>query len=58
MSDYGYYEFAGRDADGWPHWKLLSRIPGQNLKEQEQLFKHAIIRYFRTWEAEMEALKS
>ncbi|MEM1216405.1 MAG: hypothetical protein AAGJ82_12010 [Bacteroidota bacterium] len=57
MSDYGYYEFAGRDGDGWPHWKLIARIPNHNLKEQEQLFKRAIVRYFQTWETEMSAFQ-
>ena len=53
MSYYGHYEFAGRDADGWPHWQLISKIPPSNLKEQELMFKRAIIRYFKDWEAEM-----
>lgn len=52
MSDYGYYEFAGRDADGWPHWELIRKIPIHNMKEQELLFKQAIVRYFKTWETE------
>ncbi|MEO0875410.1 MAG: hypothetical protein AAFY48_12465, partial [Bacteroidota bacterium] len=52
MSYYGYYEFAGRDADGWPHWELSQNIPPSNLKEQEGLFKQAIIRYFKEWEEE------
>lgn len=52
MSYYDYYEFAGRDADGWPHWKLIKQIPSANIKEQEVLFKNAIIRYFKAWEQE------
>lgn len=52
MSYNGYYEFAGRDADGWPHWELSQNIPPSNLKEQEGLFKQAIIRYFKEWEEE------
>ncbi|MEL7250916.1 MAG: hypothetical protein AAFO03_20980 [Bacteroidota bacterium] len=52
MSYYGYYEFAGRDADGWPHWELSQNIPPSNLKEQEVLFKQAIIHYFKEWEQE------
>ncbi len=52
MSNYGFYEFKGRDADGWPHWTLLKAIPSSNLKEQELLFKEAIIQYFREWERE------
>ena len=52
MSYYGFYEFVGRDADGWPHWDLAQKIPPNNLKEQEVLFKQAIIRYFKEWEQE------
>lgn len=57
LSDYGYYDFIGRDADGWPHWQLTKKIPTQNLKEQELLFKDAIIRYFQAWEAEIAQVK-
>ncbi len=55
MSYYDYYEFAGRDADGWPHWKLSKTIPASNIKEQEILYKEAIIRYFKDWEVESNA---
>lgn len=56
MSYYGYYDFTGRDADGWPHWELVRKIPSNNLKEQEILFKQAIIRYFKEWETETSSL--
>jgi len=52
MSYDDYYEFVGRDADGWPHWKLSRAIPSSNIKEQEVLYKGAIIRYFKEWEVE------
>ncbi|MEZ4984986.1 MAG: hypothetical protein R2795_08120 [Saprospiraceae bacterium] len=52
MSYHGHYAFVGRDADGWPHWELVRAIPPSNLKEQELLFKDAIIRYFKEWERE------
>lgn len=52
MSDYGYYQFIGRDADNWPHWELTKKIPPSNLREQEGLFKQAVIRYFKTYETE------
>ena len=42
----------GRDADGWTHWDLIQKIPPNNLREQEVLFKQAIIRYFKEWEQE------
>src|SRR5690606_39403150 len=25
LEPYGYYEYEGRDADGWPHYKVLER---------------------------------
>ncbi|RMF03373.1 MAG: hypothetical protein D6772_02215 [Bacteroidetes bacterium] len=57
MSEFGYYEFEGRDADGWPHYRLIKQIPPHNLKEQEILLKEGIIRYFKTWENEMAKFK-
>ncbi|MCB0638895.1 MAG: hypothetical protein KDC54_19840 [Lewinella sp.] len=57
LSYEGYYEFVGRDADGWPHWALTRKITPKNLKEQESLLKEAIIRYFADWEAEIGPLE-
>ena len=34
LSDYGYYEFDHTDNDGWPHYKLIKKLP--NLKAGEQ----------------------
>lgn len=56
MSDYGFYQFVGRDADNWPHWELTQKIPPSDLREQEGLFKQAIIRYFKAYEAETAGL--
>lgn len=47
-----HYEFIGRDADGWPHWKLLKPLPPRPLEEQEQLLKEHVIRYIREQESE------
>ena len=52
MSYYDYYEFEGRDGDGWPHWKRSKTIPLIDIKEQVHLYKNAIIRYFKEWEEE------
>ena len=52
MSYDGHYEFEGRDADGWPHWKLIKKIPTKGVKEQEQLLKEKAILYFRELEQE------
>lgn len=48
----GYYEFVGRDGDGWPHWKSLKPFTGTGVKEQEQLLKIKIIRYFQDLEVQ------
>ena len=42
----GYYEFTGRDEEGWPHFKSLKPIPGANLREQEKMLKWHILEYF------------
>ena len=52
MSYYDYYEFEGRDGDGWPHWKRSKVIPSIDIKEQVHLYKNAVIRYFKEWEEE------
>jgi hypothetical protein len=42
----GYYEFTGRDSDGWPHYQLRQTLPAVNLPEQEELLKGACLQYF------------
>lgn len=42
----GYYEFNGRDSEGWPHFKPAKGLPFANLKEQEQMLKWHVIEYF------------
>ena len=46
LSVYGYYELEGIDQDGWPHWKLLKKLPPLTLKEQDLLLKQAVVDYF------------
>lgn len=48
----GHYEFVGRDDEGWPHYKLISKIPPADLASQEQLLKARIITYFNELEEE------
>ncbi len=52
LSYEGYYEFIGRDEEGWPHWGALRPIQEQGVKGQSELLKKNIIRYFKEWEAE------
>ena len=46
LSDYGYYEFDHTDNDGWPHYKLIKKLPNLKAGEQTILIKKAIINYF------------
>ena len=52
LSYEGYYEFVGRDADGWPHWQSVKPFSTQGLEAQETILKENIIRYFKELEAE------
>ena len=47
MSQFGYYELEGLDQDGWPHWKLVKKMPPLTLKEQDLLLKQAVIEYLK-----------
>lgn len=47
LEPYGFYEFKGRDPDGWPHFDRCQEIPLLEAPEQELLIKKAIIRYFQ-----------
>jgi hypothetical protein len=42
----GYYELEGTDQEGWPHWKLVKKLPHLDMLEQEKLMKTHIIEYF------------
>jgi len=50
LEPYGYYEFVGKDDDGWPHFELIQSLPALNELEQEELIKEAIIDYFKRME--------
>src|SRR3569623_2855180 len=39
LSQAGYYEFEGRDQDGWPHFKEVEKVPLTGMAEQEELLK-------------------
>lgn len=44
----GYYELEGLDENGWPHWKLIKKLPHFDLLEQEKLLKMHVIEYFES----------
>ena len=46
LSYSGYYSLEGLDQEGWPHWKLLKKLPRFDLLEQEKLLKMHVMEYF------------
>lgn len=46
FSQMGFYELEGLDQEGWPHWKLVDKIPNYTLLEQELIMKSLIVDYF------------
>lgn len=46
LSKEGYYEFTGRDGDGWPHFRMIKQPLEQGLLPQEILLKKCVIEYF------------
>ncbi|MCB9197855.1 MAG: hypothetical protein H6600_05300 [Flavobacteriales bacterium] len=46
LEPYGYYEFTGKDEDGWPHFNNLKPLPQLTESEQELLIKESILDYF------------
>ena len=42
----GFYELEGLDKDGWPHWKLVKKLPNISIKDQEKMLKMHILEYF------------
>ncbi len=49
-----YFEFVGRDEDGWPHWRQVREMSSQPVVEQERMLKIHAVRYFKELEAETE----
>ena len=47
LSAGGYYEFDGKDKDGWPHFKQVKAIPPMGLFEQENFMKDFVLLYFQ-----------
>jgi hypothetical protein len=46
LSMSGFYELEGLDKDGWPHWKMIKKLPHFDLLEQEKLLKIHVLEYF------------
>lgn len=54
LSYEGYFEFVGRDEDGWPHFRQVAEMPAQTTQQQERLLKINAIRYFKEMETTSE----
>ncbi len=46
LSEEGYFEFEGMDADGWPHWKPLMPLDIKGVAAQESLLRQKVVEYF------------
>jgi hypothetical protein len=42
----GFYEFAGHDKEGWPHWKRTEKLPHLKPAQQTELMEEAVLNYF------------
>jgi hypothetical protein len=47
LEPYGFYEYVGKDEEGWPHWKLKENLPFLDAKQQNKLIIDSIIDYFK-----------
>ena len=47
LSFSGFYTLEGLDDQGWPHWKLIKKLPHFDLLEQERFLKMNILEYFQ-----------
>lgn len=48
----GYFEFVGRDEDGWPHYRQALEMPQQDTMKQERMLRINAVRYFKALETE------
>jgi hypothetical protein len=46
LEPFGYYNFAGHDQDGFPHWELNEQFPPLSAGQQMALMKESILDYF------------
>jgi hypothetical protein len=47
---YNYYQFIGRDEEGWPHFEATENLPSLKPIQQQRLIKEALIDYFKPLE--------
>ncbi len=46
LSQSGYYQLQGHDADGWPHYEQVKELPVMPLPVQENFIKDHVLLYF------------
>ena len=46
LSQSGFYEIEGIDAEGWPHFRQLKAMPEMDTITQENFLKDHILLYF------------
>jgi len=46
LEPFGYYNFAGHDKEGFPHWELNEQLPPLSPGQQMALMKESILDYF------------
>lgn len=46
LSYEGYYSFSHTDAEGWPHYTLVSQPPYTDLLGQENRLRSLLVKYF------------
>lgn len=47
LSGLGYFEFEGRDSEGWPHYKKVLAVDIDGVEAQELVLKEQVIGYFQ-----------
>jgi hypothetical protein len=47
LTPYGFYEYAGNDEEGWPHFRPTAKLPHLKPVQQGVLMKEAIVEYFK-----------
>lgn len=46
LAQRGYFRMSHYDADGWPHFEALKKVPENGLAAQERLLQQCVIQYF------------
>jgi hypothetical protein len=48
LEEDGYYEFVGRDHDGWPHFNTIKYFDTKGIENQEEYLIYKVIKYFES----------